>query len=44
MSPFSAAGAKDYANGEGSIAKKDALHGQQAMAWKSAETCPVQVT
>ena len=44
MSPFLAAGAKDDANGEGSVAKKDALHGQQAMAWKSAETCPVQVT
>jgi hypothetical protein len=38
------AGAKDNTNGEGSIAKKDALHWQQAMAWKLGETCPLQVT
>jgi hypothetical protein len=31
MSPFLAAGAKDGASGEGSVAKKDVLHGQQAM-------------
>jgi hypothetical protein len=43
LKPHRFRGAKDDANGEGSVAEKDALHGQQAMAWESAETCPVQV-